>query len=216
MARVRSSGARVAVSMFAACLFAVCTLAGCHSAAVDAPVADAMLPPDSVVLELDGKAFQAGCANGHSGSSFGSGATCGSAGPGAGPSFHSLDCDDNPAQTPPIYFLSTQFRNFDPAGVTGDMTFDLSDPNHEQFVTVMMNYMDDSRTEYDYCTAPPADSDPAVYPASSGTVTLHRLVPDPGAPPNVYISEAEVTNAVVPSLDGGPPLTIVAAHLYFQ
>jgi len=175
-----------------------------------------MLPADSVVLEIDGKAFQAGCANGHSGGGFRSGATCGSAGAGWGPVFESLECDDTLNQSPPVYFLGTLFRNFDRSGVADGTTFDLSDPTHEQFVTVMMNYMDPTRTEHEFCTASPPDSDPGAYPPSSGTVTIHQLAPDPGAPPNVFTSEVEVTNAVVPSVNGGPAITILAAHLYFQ
>lgn len=198
-----------------AALLLACMLAGCGAhdgAAASIPT----IPADSVVLEIDGKAFQAGCANGSPGTSFLRGATCGTAGPGAGPIFHSLDCADDASQAPPIYFIGALFRNFDPAGVTDERTFDLADPAHEDFVTVMMGYMDLTRSEYQYCTAPPPDSSGAAYPPSSGTVTLHRLVPDPGAPPGVYLSEAEVTDAVIPSPDGGPTVKIVAAHLYFQ
>jgi hypothetical protein len=186
--------------------------AGCRSSAGDA-APPMMLPADSVVLELDGKAFQAGCADGHSGSGFTQGATCGSAAIGAGPNFHTIACDNS--QAAPAYFLGTEFRNLD-AAVSGDLTFDLSDPAHEGYVTVMMNYMDESRTEYHYCTAPPREADGGAYPASSGIVTLHRFVAEPDAPPGVAISDAEITNAIVPSLDGGPAITIVAAHLYFE
>ncbi|MCU1280285.1 MAG: hypothetical protein JWM53_3831 [bacterium] len=209
MTRVCSSS----VALLAAWMFA-----GCHSGSGDVPPpGGVLLPSDSVVLELDGKAFQAGCANGKSGGGFLQGATCGSASIGAGPIFHSLECNDDPSdQHAPIYFLGTTFRGLDPAGVDGDLTFDLSDPAHEESVTVMMNYMDLSRTEYHYCTAPPRDADGGAYPPSSGIVTLHRFVPDGDSPPGVRISDAEVTNAIVPSLDGGPPITIVAAHLYFQ
>ena len=189
--------------------------AGCSAGSGNAEP-PTMWPSDSVVLAIDGKAFQAGCANGRSGGGFSRGATCGSAATGAGPIFHSLQCDNIPNQDPPIYFLGTQFRNFDPAGISSELTFDLADPTHEDYVTVMMNYMDTTRTEYDYCTAPPRDADGGAYPSSSGIVTVRRFVPDPGGPAGLYISEVEVTNAVVPSFNGGPAITIVAAHLYFQ
>ena len=132
--------------------------------------------------------------------------------------FESLECDQSkPAsQEPPIYYVGTLFRNLDSSGINSDVTFDLSDLSHEQFVTVMMGYTDATRTQYKYCTSPPTDADPQQYPPSSGLVTLHRLVPDPGAPPGVDISDAELTNAVIPSFNGGPPITILAAHLYFQ
>lgn len=191
-------------------LLALWMVAGCHSGSSDsAPHAP---PPDSVVLEIDGKAFQAGCANGSSGSGFTNGPACGSAAEGAGPSFDSVYCDT--LQTGPIYVLGTAFRNLDAAGVSDDLTFDLSDPDHEKYVTVMMSYTDDTRTEYHYCTAPPRGADGGSFPTSSGLVTLHRFVSEPDA--LAATSDAEVTNAIVPSLDGGPAITIVAAHLYFQ
>ncbi|HEX9102945.1 MAG TPA: hypothetical protein VF997_12120 [Polyangia bacterium] len=204
-----------AVSFLAAAMVTA-TIAGCHAASSDPPIP--LLPSDSVVLELNGKAFQAGCASGSSGGSFMSGATCGSAAMGAGPTFHSIECDPSmpSSQQPPIYFLGTLFRNLNPSGITDDTTFDLSDPSHEQLVTVMMGYTDETRTEYEYCTAPPRGTAPQQYPLSSGLVTLHRLVPDPGAPRGVEISDAEVTNAVIPSMNGGPAITVLAAHLYFQ
>jgi hypothetical protein len=207
MTRVFSSS----VALLAAWMFA-----GCHSGDGGGPP-PVLLPPDSIVLEIDGKAFQAGCANGRAADGFSQGATCGSASTGAGPIFHSVNCNDDPwDQHAPIYFVGTAFRGLDPAGVDTDMTFDLSDPAHEQSVTVMMNYMDESRTEYHYCTAPPREADGGAYPPSSGIVTLHRFVPDPGSPQGDRISDAEITNAIVPSPDGGPAITIVAAHLYFQ
>jgi hypothetical protein len=209
---MRRSGASVAF------LLALCLSSGCSSPSVPSgdPSAPVLPPPDSVVLELDGKAFQAGCANAQPGGSFQSGATCGTAGTGAGPTFHSLDCRQLLDQDPPIYFVGALFHGFDRNATVGDVTFDLSDPGHEDHVTVMMNYMDETRTEYEYCTAPPVGSDPALYPASSGTVTIHQLAPDPGAPPGDDISDVELTNVVVPSFNGGPALTILAAHLYFQ
>jgi hypothetical protein len=192
-------------------LFAASMFAGCHSSGSDAPPQPG-LPADSVVLEIDGKAFQAGCANGSSAGGFTEGATCGSAAEGAGPNFDSVYCDN--LQTGPIYFLGTEFRNLDAAGVSSDLTFDLSDPDHEEYVTVMMNYTDDTRTEYHYCTAPPLGADGGAFPSSTGLVTLHRFISEPDA--LAAVSDAEVTNAIVPSLDGGPAITIVAAHLYFQ
>lgn len=197
-------------------LAAASLIAGCYSPSGNAP--PVMLPPDSVVLELSGKAFQAGCANGSSGGEFQSGATCGSAAIGAGPIFHSLQCDPSRVsnQQPPIYYLGALFRNLGPLSGTGDVTFDLSDPAHEQFVTVEMGYTDETRAEYSYCTAAPPDADPQQYPRSSGQVTLHRLVPDPGAPKGVDISDAEISDAVIPSSNGGPAIRIVAAHLYFE
>lgn len=209
MTAVYSSGAALLIAS---------VVAGCHAAGSSSPPPP-LVPADSVVLQLDGKAFQAGCANGSSGGGFRSGATCGSAGTGAGPMFESLECDPSKppgSQQPPFYYVGALFRNLDPSGTTSDVTFDLSDPSHEQFVTVMMGYTDETNTQYKYCTAAPRDTDPQQYPASSGLVTLHRLVPDPGAPQGVDISDAELTNAVVPSFNGGPPITIVAAHLYFQ
>jgi hypothetical protein len=208
----RSNMTRAGWSILA---LAACAGAGCqegHGAGDPVP----MMPPSSIVLEIDGKTFQAGCANGQSGTGFASGASCGTGGPGWGPIFQSLECDQPLRQTVPSYTLGTMFRNFDRSGVADGTTFDLSDPTHEQFVTVMMNYMDASLTEHDFCTAAPAGSDPTAYPASSGIVTIHQLAPDPGAPPGVFTSEVEVTNAVVPSVKGGAAMQILAAHLYFQ
>jgi len=171
-------------------------------------------PPDSVVLEIDGKVFQAGCADGASGGGFMQGATCGSTGPGSGPLFHSLSCNKFPATDPPVYFVGTAFHQA--SDLTAGTTIDLSQPGHEAIVTVMMNYMDETRTESHYCTAPPRDAGADGYPASSGTVTVRRFALEPEAPSGDYLSEVEVTNALVPSLDGGPAIKILEAHLYFE
>lgn len=177
-----------------------------------------MVPPASVQLEIDGMTFQAGCPNGHSGVGFRSGATCGTGGSGAGPVFMTLDCYDTPMPVLPIYSVGALFRNFNPgAGVGDDTTFDLSDPGHEQYITVMLGNQDLTGTQYDYCSAPPADLPAgATYPASSGTVTVHHFVPDPGAPQGVFVADVELDNVVVPTVNGGPTMKVVSAHLYFQ
>ena len=173
------------------------------------------LPADSVVLEIDGKAFQAGCANGRAAGGFGSGATCGSAGVGAGPGFQSIGCNDDPYQVP-IYFVSALFHGFAPAGIDDGTTFDLAAPDHEAQVTVMMNYMDVSRNEYHYCTAPPVGVNANAYPASWGSSPYGNLCASRRRLRAFYQSEVVITDAVVPTADGGPAIKIVAAHLYFQ
>ncbi|MDB4969987.1 MAG: hypothetical protein JWN44_5676 [Myxococcales bacterium] len=181
-----------------------------------------MVPAASVQLAIDGMTFQAGCPNGHSGVGFRSGGTgtCGPLGAtGAGPVFMTLQCYDTPMQQMrPVYMIGTLFRNFNPgAGVGDDTTFDLSDPDHEQYITVMLGNQDLTGTEYQYCSAPPQDlADGGTYPASSGTVTVHHFVPDPGAPQGVFIADVELSNVVVPSVNGGPTMKVVSAHLYFQ
>jgi hypothetical protein len=203
--------------IYASCawLLAAGLLAGCSEGhGMSMPL---HLPPaDSVVLQLDGKAFQAGCADAQpSGGGFLQGATCGTGGSGVGPTFQSLSCHNLPNQDPPVYFVGAFFHGVDRAsGLAASTTFDLADPAHEQSVTVMMNYMDETRTEYHYCTAPPPDGDATAYPASSGTVTVHEFVFDPQTPGD-YTSDVELTNVVVPSPNGGPAITILSAHLYF-
>jgi hypothetical protein len=174
----------------------------------------------SLVLEIDGMTFQAGCTNGETGLSFRSGGT-GSCGEtfGEGPTFTTMDCYDA-VQAPPTvlpdYFVGVLFSNFDPAtGIPVGTTFDLSQPGHEQFITVMMGDEDLTGTEYEYCSTPPTDlPDGGMYPASSGVVTVNRFAPEDN-PGQTFSTDVELSNVVVPSTNGGPTMKVVAAHMYF-
>jgi hypothetical protein len=176
------------------------------------------VPPASIQLEIDGMTFQAGCPNGHSGEEFAGGSPCGSSGNGEGPTFNTAQCYDAPTQPPlPVYDVGALFRNFNPAvGISDGTTFDLSDPGHEQYITVMLDNQDLTGTVNRYCSSPPAElADGGTYPPSSGTVTVHHFVPDPGTP-GLFTSDVELSNVVVPSTNGGPTIKVVSAHLYFQ
>jgi hypothetical protein len=177
-----------------------------------------MIPPATIELEIDGMTFQAGCPNGHSGVGLRTGATCGTGGSGVGPTFMTLDCYDTPMeQIRPIYFVGALFRNFNPSAQSDDTTFDLSDPGHEHYITVMLgNQPDLTGIEYEYCSAPPQDlPDGGTWPASSGTVTVHHFAPDMGTSQGAATSHVELSNVVVPTVNGGPTMKVVSAHLYF-
>jgi hypothetical protein len=196
------------VSLSAA-LFALQTLASCYA---DHRVGDnSPAVTDSVVLETEGMTFPLCTPNG---ASFGSGATCGSAAPGSGPMFNTLSC---PNSMPPTYNLGVFFRNFSPSGIVADTTFDLSDPGHEDYITVMLIVNRGPGQEYEYCTAPPLDADGGTTTtvSPSGTVIVHQFVPAAGAPMGDYASDVEVVDAIVPPINGGPQYRVVSAHLYF-
>jgi hypothetical protein len=167
----------------------------------------------SIVLEIDGMTFQAGCPNGQSGTVFRSGGACGGSF-GEGPMFGSQYCPDSNPNVLPDYLVGALFNNFDPAtGIPDGTTFDLSDPGHAQFITMLLGDQDLSGTEYEYCSTPPTDG--GTYPASSGTVTVNHFGPD-NNPGQTFSSDVELSNVVVPSTNGGPVMKVVSAHLYYQ
>lgn len=218
--RLLSWGAAVVLaSMFAGC-YADHRI-GDDSLTVGDGGAKGQVPAASIELEIDGMTFQAGCPNGHSGVAFRSGGS-GDCGPpnssGSGPVFMTLQCYDTPMQQLPVYMVGALFRNFNlQAGVGDDTTFDLSVPGHEQYVSVMLGNQDLTGKEYEYCDAPQeTPPDGGTWPAASGTVTVHHFVPDPGAPQGVYVADVELTDVFVPSVNGGPDMKVVSAHLYFQ
>jgi hypothetical protein len=217
MARLNLLGAAI----IGVCLFPACSadhrvgdnsLTVSNNGAGDNPG----VQPASVVIDVDGTTFQSACANGSSGMQFMGGSTCGAAGHGSGPEFDTAACSI--AQTPlPRYSVAALFRNFDSSiGIADGTTFDLSDPGHEQHLTVMFDNEDSGGNVYRYCSAGPVElTDGVSYPASSGTVTVHHFVPYFDGLNTLYNSDVELSNVVVPPTDGGPTVKVVSAHLYF-
>jgi hypothetical protein len=220
-----------AFSFGAMTLTAAWMLAGCYSnnrvgndalsiGSKGGDMAGATYLATGIEVEIDGMTAPVGCSNGRAGVAFQMGATCGSAAIGDGPIFQTANCTGIGDSPPPSYMIGALFRNYDQStGIPDGTTYDLSDPGHEHFITVMLGYQPVAmEPEYDYCTAPPTDlPDGGTYPASSGTVTVNHFAtsntPNPAMP--TFNADVELTNVVVPSYDGGPAMKVVAAHLVY-